>query len=233
MIYRLITARRRTLFLQFAPALFLAVIFNALPAAAASITNGDFEAVQIGAPFVSTNPADVPGWTHTGDDGGGFLWAIGFSDTGGSITVAGSGNQFVTMGGGFDHVGTSTWSTAITDLLPGDTYLLDFKMANENNFSTTPQAITVSFPAGSSTLPITFSDDVFPATGQNYWTQWIDEEMAFVATGISATVQFSATTQYDVGLDDVRVSDAIVPEPSFLGLLACGLFAGLIARKRC
>ena len=78
MIYRLITARRRTLFLQFAPALFLAVILFALPAAAASITNGDFEAVQIGSPFVSTNPADVPGWTHSGDDGGGFLWAIGY-----------------------------------------------------------------------------------------------------------------------------------------------------------
>ncbi len=110
--------------------------------------------------------------------------------------------------------------------------MLDFMMADENNFSTTPQAITVSFPAGSSTLPVTFSDDVFPAQGQNYWTQWIDEGMTFVATGTSATVQFSATTQYDVGLDDVSVSDVIVPEPGMLGLLAFGLLAGLAAHRR-
>jgi len=32
------------------------------------ITNGSFEAVQITAPF-SSNPADIPGWTHTGDIG--------------------------------------------------------------------------------------------------------------------------------------------------------------------
>jgi len=232
MTNRLITARRRTSLLLFAPALFLAVILMALPSAAASITNGDFEAVQIGSPYFSLNSSDVPGWTHTGDDGGGFLWAIGYRDPGGSVTVAGSGNQFVTMGGGFDHIGTSSWSTVITGLVPGDSYLLDFMMADENNFSTTPQAITVDFPAGSSTLPVTFSDDLFPAQGQNYWTQWIDEQMGFVATDTSATVQFTATTQYDVALDDVRVTDAVVPEPRLPVLLAACFLAALLVCKR-
>jgi hypothetical protein len=89
-------------FLWFAPALILAVNFAVLTTEAASITNGDFEAVQIGSPFFSINPADIPGWTHSGDVGDALLWAIGYTDIGGSATVAGHGNQFVTMGGGFD-----------------------------------------------------------------------------------------------------------------------------------
>src|SRR5216684_8815167 len=144
MIQRFYVARRRTLFLHFAPALFLAVILAALPLAAASITNGDFETVQIGSPFFSTNPADIPGWTHTGATGDALLWSVGYSDSGGSVTVAGSGKQFVTLGGGFDMVGTASWSTGITGLIPGNAYLLDFMMADENTFSS-DQQITVDF----------------------------------------------------------------------------------------
>lgn len=217
-------ARRRTSVLHFAPALFLVVILAALPAAAASITNGDFEAVQIGSPFFSTNPADIPGWTHTGDAGDALLWAIGYSDSGGSVTVAGSGNQFVTLGGGFDMVGTASWSTSITGLTAGNSYLLDFMMADENTFSP-DQQITVDFTSGSPTLPVTFT--AAGSSSANYWRNWQNKEETFLATDTSATVQFTATTQYDVGLDDVRVSDTIVPEPSFLGLLICGVLITL------
>src|ERR1022692_3211822 len=38
------------------------------------ITNGSFEAVQIGSPFFSANPADIPGWTHGGSPGDALLW---------------------------------------------------------------------------------------------------------------------------------------------------------------
>ena len=159
------------------------------------------------------------------------MWAIGFSDMGGSINVAGSGNQFVSMGGGFDHVGTSSWSTAITGLTPGNTYFLDFMMADENTFTSTPQEITVDFLAGSSTAGQTFAATMLPSS--NYWTAWQNQEMAFVATDIGATVQFSATTQYDVGLDDVRVSDTpnVVPEPHGLNWLIGGLAALLAASE--
>jgi hypothetical protein len=215
------------LFLPFAPALFLAALFKVLPVSAASITNGDFEGVQIGSPYFSTNPADVPGWTHSGDDGGGFLWAIGYSDSGGSVTVAGSGNQFVTLGGGFDHVGTSSWSTTITGLTPGDTYSLNFLMADENTFTSTPQEITVDFTSGSSTLPVTFAATDLPSA--NYWTSWQDQQEFFVATADTAMVRFSATTQYDVGMDDVRVSE--IPEPDLVFLSACGL-AYVVMRRR-
>jgi hypothetical protein len=43
-----------------------AVLMVSAPAGAATIVNGDFEAVQIGSPFLSSNPANIPGWTHTG-----------------------------------------------------------------------------------------------------------------------------------------------------------------------
>jgi hypothetical protein len=220
MIQRFYVARRRTSFLHFAPALLLAVILAVLPAAAASITNGDFEAVQIGSPFFSANPADIPGWTHTGAAGDALLWSVGYSDSGGSVTVAGSGNQFVTMGGGFESPGTASWSTSITGLIAGNSYLLDFMMADENTFSS-DQQITVDFTSGSPTLPVTFTAP--GSSSANYWRDWQNKEETFLATGTSAIVRFTATTRFDVGLDDVRVSDAIVPEPSLLGLLICGL----------
>ncbi len=47
------------------------------------IQNGDFEDVKIVAPFMSKNPADVPGWTHSyGDPGDALIWRIGYADGG-------------------------------------------------------------------------------------------------------------------------------------------------------
>jgi hypothetical protein len=89
----------------------LLVVLTAGASAAPMIANGSFEAVQIGSPFVSSNPADIPGWTHGGSPGDGLLWAIGYADGSGSITTAGAGNQFVTLGGGFGAPGTADWST--------------------------------------------------------------------------------------------------------------------------
>src|SRR5438270_168764 len=66
--------------------------------AAPVVTNGSFEAPVLASPFFGT-AASIPGWTH-GGGGDGPEWAIGYADGGGSVTVAGSGNQFVTMGGG-------------------------------------------------------------------------------------------------------------------------------------
>src|ERR1022692_1577776 len=95
------------------------------------ITNGSFEAVQIGSPFSSANPADIPGWTHGGSPGDALLWAVGYADGKGNITTADAGNQFVTLGGGFDRPGTADWSTTITGLTPTDTYVLSFMIATD------------------------------------------------------------------------------------------------------
>jgi hypothetical protein len=175
--------------------------------APALVVNGSFEDAPGGFPT---------GWTHSGSDGdsGATVWRVGYSDGGGStnfngspvavgpgsITVTGDGSQFVTMGGGFDGVGSSSWEQLLAGLTPGSTYTLTFKMASEN--TVTSQSITVDFPTGSSTPAETFTAAASPAS---YWRDWESKAMTFVATAPSVDLRFSATTQFDVGLDDVSV----------------------------
>jgi hypothetical protein len=192
------------------------------------IQNGDFEAVQIGAPFVSTNPADIPNWTHTGVAGDGLLWHIGYVDSGGSITVAGSGNQFVTAGGG-GGFGTATWTTTITGLVSGSSYIVGFKMASETSAS---QTLTVDVPVGSTTLAQAFSAGPSPA---NYWRSWESKSYTFQSnTTGSGTLRFTASTVNDVGLDSVSISDVPtgVPEPATWGLLLSGIAACAMRIRR-
>src|SRR5579864_6611803 len=129
--------------LKFVGCALLATAF-CLALTAATITNGDFEAVQIGSPFNSSNPANIPGWTHTGSVGDALLWAIGYNDGGGSVTVAGSGRQFVTLGGGFDGPGSATWSTTITGLTAGNSYVLSFDTATELGTGSEAQDIRIT-----------------------------------------------------------------------------------------
>lgn len=207
-----------------------------LPAAALAdpvIVNGSFEAVQIGSPFVSSNPADIPGWTHSGSPGDGLLWAIGYSDGGGSVTTAGAGNQFVTLGGGFSTPGSADWSTTITGLTAGASYVLSFMTATELGTGIEPggpQTMTVGFLSGSSTLPESFTS---PDSSAAYWRTWVTQDYAFVATASSAVVDFSVTNQqYDMGLDNVNISPATTTrEPSGLLLLGSGS-AGLAGAAR-
>jgi hypothetical protein len=121
-----------------------------IASAAPTVVNGSFEDVQITSPFVSSNAADIPGWTHSGTVGDGLLWAIGYSDPGGSVTVAGDGNQFVTLEGGFNVPGSASWSTIVTGLTAGDVYDVEFDIANEGGDVGAPQTMTVGFTSGSS-----------------------------------------------------------------------------------
>lgn len=128
--------------------------------AAPTITNGSFETVQISTPF-SSNPADIPGWTHTGDAGDALLINATFPQCcGGTNTaIAGDGNQFVIMGGGFFALGSSSaWSQTLTDLTIGQDYVISFMMAAEGETST--QQLTVSITTGSLTPAQTFTSPV-------------------------------------------------------------------------
>lgn len=191
------------------------------------VTNGSFEAVQISGEF-SSNPADIPGWVHTGSPGDALLWRAGPQCCGGTDTAkAGDGEQFVTLGGGFDNVGSAAWSQTINGLTVGQSYLVNFLMASEGETST--QQMTVGFTSGSSTAPMTFTS--LP-TNTLFWQNWGPEQYTFVAGATSATLQFSVTNQrYDVGLDGVSISpQTAVPEPSSRLLLGAVLL-GLIATK--
>ena len=189
--------------------------------------NGDFEAVQIVSPFFSSNPANVPSWTHTGTVGDALIWGVGYVDGGGSITTAGSGNQFVTMGGGSTAPGSGQWSQTLVGLSPGSVYNLKFKMASET--SNLAQQMTVDFTSGSSTGAQIFSAANSPA---NYWRGWESKSMQFVTTGSSVGLRFSATTGQDVGLDSVSVQAAATPEPGSVALLTGLGLSGAVFLKR-
>src|SRR5271169_1568016 len=96
------------------------------------VPNFSFEQVQIGPPYQTYNPLDIPGWTQSGSPGDSLLWAIGAID--GLVNVAGAGNQFVTLGEGIycsPCQGTESWTTTVGGLRPGQSYVLGFKVANE------------------------------------------------------------------------------------------------------
>src|SRR6476659_4980693 len=170
----------------------VAAFLISMPSAFAvpSIVNGSFEAVQIppGSSFI-TNPADVPGWTHTGSTGDGFLWHTGPICCGGTnSTTAPDGLQFVTLGGGFGPTGSSAWSQTISGLTIGQNYDISFMIAAEGEVST--QTLTAAITSGSSTLPQLFTS---PVAGPLFWTNWGAENYNFLAAASSATLEFSVT----------------------------------------
>jgi hypothetical protein len=124
-------------------------------APAQTVVNGDFEDVNISPDFFTFDAAKVPGWTRSGDIGDGLIGRVGYSDSQGSVRFAGHGSQFAILGGGFQAPGTASWTTMVTNLIPGTNYVLSFLIANEGELAS--QSITVSLPTGSSTGPQTFT----------------------------------------------------------------------------
>ena len=73
-----------------------------------------------------------------------------------------------------------------------------------------------------------------PLSPTNYWRNWQPFSLLFTADAATETISFSSTTQFDVGLDNVSVSQiqSSVPEPGSLGLMTCGLVAAFAFRRR-
>ena len=191
--------------------------------AANLIVNGSFEDPDI-SPSTLSN-AIPTGWTKGGSAGDASIWRVGYADGSGNVTVAGEGQQFVTMGGGFQASGTTTWSQTVGGLAIGQAYQLDFKIAGEGVCCGT-QSILVGVD-GSGAPGQTFTAS--SPTG-NYWKTWTDEGLSFVAGVGNVTVHFTYSGPFDMGLDDVRLT-AAVPEPSTYVLMAAGL--GLVGLASC
>jgi hypothetical protein len=209
---------------------FTGLALVAVPAWSAPIVqNPSFEEVQIGSPFLSSNPADVPNWTHTGTVGDALLWAIGYNDGGGSVTVAGAGNQFVTMGGGVGTSGTGTWTQSITGFTIGQAYSLSFMLAGECSFCG-GQVVT----AKATGVTATMNNYTAPIPSVNYWRTWQAFSLPFVADAATEAISFSSTTQFDVGLDNINVSQVVsgVPEPATWSLFGVGAAALALLRRR-
>ena len=211
-------------------ATFVALSLSAL--AAPILTNGSFETIVLSSPFDDHNPGDVGGWMHSGACGGGTdgcFWGVGYSDGGGSITVAGTGHQFVTMGGGFSSSGTSTWSQLVSGFTIGGVYDLDFMLAGEGTFSGTQMVTAKAQGVGS-----TMNNFTAPLSLANYWQNWQPFSLRFTADAANETISFSSTTQFDVGLDNVSISQvqSAVPEPGSIGFMICGLVAAFALWRR-
>jgi len=139
----------------------------------------------------SSNSADVPGWTHTGDAGDALSRKAGPQCCGGTGTAkAGAGNQFVTLGGGFDSAGSEAWSQTVSGLTIGQSYVVSFLMAAEGETAT--QNTTLGITSGSLTPAETFTS--LP-TNTLFWQNWGPQQYTFVSTATAATLQFSVTNQ--------------------------------------
>ena len=135
--------------------------FCSSASAANLVVNGSFENDVITSyPWYTLS---VPtGWVKGGSAGDASVWRIGYVDGGGTITVAGEGSQFVTMGGGYMASGTTTWSQTVGGLTIGQAYDLKFRIAGEGPCCGT-QTVFVDF-LGASTPGQSFSASVRPST---------------------------------------------------------------------
>jgi len=192
------------------------------------IVNGSFENPTVG-PDEFHYPS-VPGWTHTGAPGDGWLWHDGPVCCGGSDPVAPDGVQFATLGGGYGVSGSAAWYQDLTGFSAGQSYTVSFMLADEFTYV---QPVTASIIGAATTVSQTF-DTI--GGGAAFWTaaNWSTYHFTFVAPSTDARLEFSVDNQpYDIGLDAVTIAPVGAPEPSGLILLSSGLvgFAGLIRRK--
>ena len=199
------------------------------PLAAAIITNGGFETPTIApASFSEICPGSEPS---------GFGWSVlnaSCSDIFnqgvlGSTAAVFEGTQALDLVG----VGSNGEIAQTFATTPGLTYTLSFAYAN-NPISTSTASAALTVKNGVVTL---LADTVTHNTSTNVNFNWTLYSKTFLATGTSATLDFTETVGGNNGgvlLDAVAINTAAVsaPEPSALILAAIGLTGLISARLR-
>lgn len=207
----------------------LAVILGfSIPANAAAITNGSFEA---DGNFSGTcNGGGATGWT------GGFeICGVGFF----GAAAPPDGNNFFIIGGGTDCPACSALSQTITGLTSGQSYTVTFYLTAEGFVTpNTAEQVTVSMASGSPTGSQNFLAPAVPS-GHAIWSSWTQFSYTFQANSTSAAIQFHQTGPQgsdDAAIDNISISQVggtAVPEPGTLNLLGIGLASvGWALRKK-
>jgi hypothetical protein len=186
------------------------------------VLNPSFELDVLGSPFIG-GAATVQNWTYTvGPNGGTTLphWAVGYADSGGSVTTAGQGNEFVSMGSGNSTFGSgifSSWSQNVSGFTIGLPYVLSFMLAG--------QGTQLFWPLTAQIIDTSTQSQNFraPPSSSNYFRTWQTFTMTFTANAATEQVLFTSPTAGNVGLDNVSITQA--PEPGTWSLLGAGIAA--------
>lgn len=199
---------------------------------AATIVNGGFEAQEAGIPVGGDVFTAVTGWNTSN-----ILIATGFYGA-----VAPEGRIFALAGNGVDDGGGSL-SQTITGLTIGQTYVVSFELGGEEwVIPGATEQVEVSMLSGSATASAIFSapisSNLSAFSGGPLWDHWAFFSFDFIASAVSAEIQFQQTSATagsgDTGVDNVSISErgfTGVPEPLTLSLFGAGL-AGAIALSR-
>jgi len=203
----------------------LVAALGAVPARAELIVNGGFElpVVPPGTEFVTLSGGDIPGWTIS----------AGTVDVYRDTWPAFQGHQSLDLSGSPGPPGTAIFQSFAT--VPGESYLLSFRYANNTGVSFATGRVEILGMGGNDLINDLLTHAGSTPADMNYLLY----SQTFTANSATTTLRFThlGSSVPDFGglaLDDVRAaSTGVVPEPSSLTLASLGTL-GLIgyARRR-